>query len=840
MASVPSSAPSIKDEDTNKFKVIHVLNKAGQLVLLTVYQKLKPFDDSKNIKEHLIQDLHKPLRSYTDEFDSTMRNVIETTDKSGKHYDISLLIKCIRVLSRHYEPRAQSKWNDEDQLECRCQKLANIRNKTYHSFSGISTPVMRTQIDTIEKVIMDILTSLEARFPSHSITFVDMKTDIHDEISTILTQRLGDKETRIYLLQKYMKLLRDEIPSLKKKCSEYGKLTILDFLLGSKKSHEIKLLFTEVIVEKSNRLNPNESVDCKDIFKMVGPDLILLIDAEAGGGKTTIFQYGINDWAIGGRDMNISEYDFLFPMEFRNPHICSVKELIEDLIPNASINFGVDGIMKSIENPSSKILFFCDGYDEKNEKSQKLFREISDLKRKFEHIKVIVTSRPEAVREFHYTEGRIHSIEHLKVLGIHKSKRGDFLKKYHDEMIAAGLSTQSTYDLIRYFNSISDRHQELYRLPINLVILAWIWGQDPEKAKTITTGAGLYSVIDDMLTRKLRSRILESHPDVIVTLKNDFDKLERLIDTFKAKICIESLNAVRDERIFIDDKGVKKLSEFCDNEKLPFLDLKGAFLLSKVEWKSVNDMVERLEFPHKGFLDFFSARCIESKLHKMAEESDRESITENSNRGNIIKEIISQIEGRHFTNFQKYQNILQLLGGILALNDVNLVDKYGKQIIDLLIETGISNNVQWYDVFSNFNLNPTAAGKFGKLIAPYLIFDNFTIKDADVEVLSTLLKYVDINKVDLQISNTTPFQLPELINVLRNKKCQITGISKITDELVDVWNSGNTSFAEIITNSVKITNDHGSLPFLSHIKTKNCNLQGLWRELYRAAPDMTK
>ena len=40
--------------------------------------------------------------------------------------------------------------------------------------------------------------------------------------------------------------------------------------------------------------------------------------------------------------------------------------------------------------------------------------------------------------------GTKHSIEHLKVLGIHPSKRGEFLKKYHDELIKLGVSKENT------------------------------------------------------------------------------------------------------------------------------------------------------------------------------------------------------------------------------------------------------------------------------------------------------------------------------------------------------------------------------------------------------------
>ncbi|CAL4240435.1 unnamed protein product, partial [Meganyctiphanes norvegica] len=284
--------------------------------------------------------------------------------------------------------------------------------------------------------------------------------------------------------------------------------------------------------------------------------------------------------------------------------------------------------------------------------------------------------------------------------------------------------------------------------------------------------------------------------------------------------------------------------DFCDEKGLPFLEMKGAFLLSKLEWENIHDLKEILEFAHKGFSDFFSAKCIESKLHQM--EKNRENHQNKISRGNIIRKIILDTHGEDFNNLPKYQNILQLLGGILALKDDNLVENHGHNIIDIISETGVSNNTQWFDIYSDLNLNPTSAAKFGQLIAPHLDLNDFTIKDADVEVLSTLLLYVDIDKVKLDLSSTVmPAQLPILMNVLRNNKCSII-VSEISNKNIDLWNSVsiNTKLPQIITDKINVTTCHDNLPFLAqvHKVKENCNLQGLWRELHSAttAPDMSR
>ena len=89
--------------------------------------------------------------------------------------------------------------------------------------------------------------------------------------------------------------------------------------------------------------------------------------------------------------------------------------MIGDHFNNVKKKLGTDDILKCLCHPSFNILFQCDGYDERNDSSSQLFSEICGLKEKHNNIRVIVTSRPEAVQPL-YTEYESQlPIEHLKV-----------------------------------------------------------------------------------------------------------------------------------------------------------------------------------------------------------------------------------------------------------------------------------------------------------------------------------------------------------------------------------------------------------------------------------------
>ncbi|CAL4113591.1 unnamed protein product, partial [Meganyctiphanes norvegica] len=798
----------ISPHHLNKFKVIHTLNTCGQATLLKVFKCYKRFPDSKSIKAHLFEDFHMTENEFRDRFDLTMRRVIEHSPASGEEYDISLLIKCLRTLSHYYDRHdSRRKWNDDRELESKCQKLATKRNNVFHSFDGLDQLKMNNEMTQINLLINDIFSSLKLRFPSEVSEISNKNKEIDDESKDILNQPLAEQDIKIYRCQM---VLRDQIIPYKNHCKSLGKFKILNFLSVSNNLHDIKLIFTEILIEKSNKFNAKTPVKYTDIINLVPESGILLLDSEAGGGKSTMIIKGVDDWSDGGTEMNTTEFIFLFPMKFRDTHLSSVGELIADLLPEARAKMGTDDIINCLGDSSLKMLFLCDGYDERNDKSIKLFNEICSLKEKNHHIKVILTSRPEAVRDIYDTVGSRLMIEHLKIKGIHENKRKDFLRLYHEEMIRAGMSHENTEELIKFYESCSAQHKDLYRLPINLVILSWLWGQNPQVVKTIRTGAGLYKAILDILKKKLRERVLSKLGIQYI------DELMDLTASFENKVFNASLEALKCDRIFIDKAGSDSIMDVCKGKAVPHLELQGAYLLTSLEWNI--KLVENLEIPHKGFLDYYAAKCIESKIvHGGKKVKD------------VLLELYNNDQTEYETQLPKYQNVIQLLGGILALKDPSLIEHHGHDIIAILIQTGIRNNKQWFALFNDLNVSTAAAEKFAKLIAPHLELRNLTIEDADVEALSTLLKYVNVQSVRLNISSAAKLpQLPTLINVLRNNNCLIhTNDLTISDADVEVL-STLLKYVNVqsVTMQISATAIIPQLPSLIDVlRSKNCTIK---------------
>ena len=106
------ATPVITDEESNKFKILHIINSVGQTVFLNVFQNVKKFNTI-HIKDHLIKDLRWQYIEFEDQFTSTMVDVIDNNPSSGEDYDITLMNKNIIVLAKpHKNPRMKRKWKN--------------------------------------------------------------------------------------------------------------------------------------------------------------------------------------------------------------------------------------------------------------------------------------------------------------------------------------------------------------------------------------------------------------------------------------------------------------------------------------------------------------------------------------------------------------------------------------------------------------------------------------------------------------------------------------------------------------------------------------------------------
>ncbi|MPC30360.1 hypothetical protein E2C01_023622 [Portunus trituberculatus] len=93
----------------------------------------------------------------------------------------------------------------------------------------------------------------------------------------------------------------------------------------------------------------------------------------------------------------------------------------------------------------------------------------------------------EAVQEVKKIEEAIEAVRSQQliksdiIIGIADNRKEEFVRRYHEEMWKHGRSKQDTEDLINYIKNSESHLKSHYRLPLNLVLLTWLWADDPRE-----------------------------------------------------------------------------------------------------------------------------------------------------------------------------------------------------------------------------------------------------------------------------------------------------------------------------------------------------------------------
>ncbi|XP_066958942.1 uncharacterized protein [Macrobrachium rosenbergii] len=153
-------------------------------------------------------------------------------------------------------------------------------------------------------------------------------------------------------------------------------------------------------VEDNKELNRdphgNESiiVNQKEILNKdkMGKDFeVVIISGDAGSGKTTILCSYAEEWCKKTMDIpELSSFPFLLFFYFRDHDHDNFDDYLKSLIPKTVALFPFNLVKLVVLG--SMCLVLCDGFDEANEKSQKLFQEMLALKSN--NLKFVVTTRP--------------------------------------------------------------------------------------------------------------------------------------------------------------------------------------------------------------------------------------------------------------------------------------------------------------------------------------------------------------------------------------------------------------------------------------------------------------
>ncbi|XP_064122198.1 uncharacterized protein LOC135226509 [Macrobrachium nipponense] len=251
------------------------------------------------------------------------------------------------------------------------------------------------------------------------------------------------------------------------------------------------------------------TVDQNGILEVKDPSgndpKVVIISGNAGSGKTTILCSIAEKWHKNAEDMpELSSFQILLYMQFRNHSHDNFDDFLRNLLPNTVSLFQLKHIKSSVID--SKCLVLCDGYDEWNEKSAKLFEEILSLPSK--NMKIVVTTRPgntERLTEIVNKEKCVRV--NLQILGLQKEDMNLLTETLIGHLVKDDQTRKELKsDLLRKIDEMDAKIRVILQTPLffNLFVLLHVECQD--LSNEMNSRASLYLQLKKHMTKRISNK----------------------------------------------------------------------------------------------------------------------------------------------------------------------------------------------------------------------------------------------------------------------------------------------------------------------------------------------
>ncbi|XP_066959156.1 uncharacterized protein [Macrobrachium rosenbergii] len=424
-----SSSGSIYSPDTLKsMRHYHFVRHWGKEVVYKIYNLCFLEGQNKRIRE-ILEDSQIPLKGKKSPFNP--QEIQNLTDKPPEDLDITVMYKICQAL---WEKGV----NDPgDETRGLVKKIKDESKIVSYEVTYMSDTDLESILRDFQATLKETLEKTKSLFPKHSADIDLLKAEIQNAVPKLQekirekydssnpqdVQRLEEelKEFGSELFDMIQESSEAELQSLHKRLCQ---ISPYDWLAQYGITDPGNIMVSlQVVDDQELNKGPhgNKSINQKEILnkdKMGKDPEVVILSGDAGSGKTTILCSYAEGWCKKTTDMpELSYFPLLLNMHFRNYDHDNFDDYLKSLIPETVARFPFD-LVKSVVL-GSKCLVLCDGYDEYNINSRKLFADILALNSN--KMKFVVTTRPGNTEELTniVNKGKRSRIN-LKVSGLQK------------------------------------------------------------------------------------------------------------------------------------------------------------------------------------------------------------------------------------------------------------------------------------------------------------------------------------------------------------------------------------------------------------------------------------
>ncbi|XP_066980997.1 uncharacterized protein [Macrobrachium rosenbergii] len=681
-----SSAAShvIPSDGLLKFRYYYFVRHFGKDVTYRVYKYCFLHGNSKTIRQ-ILED-NGVVIGRKGPFNN--QEITNLTTHPPEHLDITLLNKICQTLWQKMVNYPGDKLRDL------IKKIKDERNNVSHEETGITQGELESKLLAFGATLEEAIDEAISIYPSHGTDFDQLKLQVQEAIPKIQEK----------IREKYDASNPDHVDMLKAEMEEFADQ--LHDYIREKSREELVSLYKvlcrilpfdwltqygvtdpcEIMV--SLRMDADEEfhaglskedpliITQEEVLDAKNPSgedpKVIILSGGAGSGKTTMMCSTVEKWCKHSGDItNLASFEVLLYMEFRKDDYDNFETYIRNLLQRTVLDFNYDLVKSAILH--SKCLILCDGFDEANKKSTKLFEEILRLNCKY--MKVLVTTRPMNTIEL---TSIVNKSKHLRInlsmMGIRKEAMESHIKTLvaHLWKKDQAQKDEITKEITKFIKTMNANMNRILRNPLwfNLFVLLYI--ECPALRGKIYTVSSLYI----QLKKHNKKRLVEK----CGIAEDDIEEFEPLYKKWSLLYYLQQKYELsqRDTKIF-----KAKLKEL----DLDFNTVMSSYFNIKHATKDL-EVVKVFCYRHRSEQEFIAASVICDELVRLYEDEwDKfDDLVKSSE--NIITYVASSAtcanEGKkQAIDYKNLDGLLPFISGLLYDAERDILYSVIDDIIDL-------------------------------------------------------------------------------------------------------------------------------------------------------------